>query len=56
MDIMKLNCILLHIDYHNWLVEYKADPTKLALIVDIGNGHWYWDGVLLEKWEVKIDA
>jgi len=47
---------LKHLDYHNWLVEYKADPTKLALIVDIGNGHWYWDGVLLEKWEVKIDA
>lgn len=37
------------LDYHCWVVNYKLDNTKVALIRDCGNGKWSWDGTLLNK-------
>jgi hypothetical protein len=44
------------LDYHCWIVNYNFDDTKVALIKDMGNSWWHWDGTLLEKREVKVDA
>ena len=42
------------VDYHVWLFSMKNDDKKYAVVVDSGNGWFYWDGSVIDKDKVII--
>ncbi len=42
------------VDYHVWLFSMKNDENKYAIVVDSGNGWFYWDGSVIDKDKVKV--
>ena len=42
------------INDHVWLFHLKSDSKHYAVLVDVGNGWFYWDGSIIAKDEVKV--
>ena len=40
--------------YRQWFCKYLPDDNYYAIINDLGNGWWNWEGWIIEKNTIKI--
>ena len=43
-----------NLKYNVWLFNLTNDDEHYAVVTDVGNGWWHWDGTIVAKKDVTI--